>query len=110
MSTRLGEMRLSENGPIVLVETNVSEGSKGFVEVSGLPVRAEKTLKEALASIGPTAEAMLDQIREVKRTPQKVVLEFGVKFSAKGNVVIAGGEAEANCKVTLSWDNPKSDA
>jgi hypothetical protein len=102
-------MRLSENGPIVLVETNVSEGSKGFVEVSGvsgLPVRAEKTLKEALASLGPTAEAMLDQIREVKRTPQKVVLEFGVKFTAKGNVVIAGGEAEANCKVTLSWDNP----
>jgi hypothetical protein len=33
-----------------------------------------------------------------------LVVEFGLKFSAKGNVVVAGATGEATLKVTLTYD------
>jgi hypothetical protein len=108
MSSVLVEMQVVKDGPSILIETTASEGAEGFIEaaaIESLPLRAERTLKQALASLAPTAGALLDQLREMSQQPQKVVVEFGIKFGAKGNLIIAGGDAEANCKVTATWES-----
>ena len=46
---------------------------------------------------------VIAQLRAIPQTPDEVSVEFGVRFGAKGNFYIAGGEAEANFKVALKW-------
>lgn len=36
--------------------------------------------------------------------PAKLEVEFGLAFSAKGNVIVASGEASASLKVKLTYD------
>jgi len=109
MPKALVEIRLSESGPSILVESTTSEGSVGFVDAAadgGLVLKAERYLTDALASLGTMTDAVLQQLSGVVQKPKTAVLEFGIKFGAKGSVIIAGGEAEANCKISLTWEFP----
>jgi Trypsin-co-occurring domain 1 len=61
--------------------------------------RAQETIIEVAKS---TAE-MIDRAGTVAR-PDRVEVEFGLKFTASGGVIIAGIAGEASLAVTLGWD------
>ena len=61
--------------------------------------RAQETIIEVAKS---TAE-MIDRAGTAVR-PDRVEVEFGLKFTASGGVIIAGIAGEASLAVTLGWD------
>jgi hypothetical protein len=109
MPSALVEVEIVKGGPTILVESRVSEGSPAFVDAandSGVIMRAEKTLSEALSHLAPFLNTVLNTLQSAVHLPKTVDVELGIKFGAKGNVIVAGGSAEANCKVTVSWELP----
>jgi hypothetical protein len=61
--------------------------------------RAQETIVEVARS---TAE-MIERAGDAAR-PDRVEVEFGLKFSASGGVIMAGVAGEASLRVTLSYD------
>jgi hypothetical protein len=107
MTSPLLEIKLSEDGPTILVECTASEGSQAYTDAAaadGLVLKAQKTLVDAISAIPSLADALLLRVKSMSVPPKAAVIEFGIKFGAKGNVIIAGGEASANCKITLNWN------
>lgn len=62
----------------------------------------EKSLESSLKSICVFSEIVTEKLKELK--PQKMEVEFGVIFSAEVGAVITSVGAEANLKITLSWE------
>lgn len=99
------------DGQPVYVEAELSESEKSMQRVtrSGKrePVQAESRFVDALASVKPAAQHVLDTFREMN-TPDEIALEFGLKLTAKaGAVFVASAGSEATFKVSLKWTNKK---
>jgi hypothetical protein len=93
-----------EDGNTVLVEVSDDEQRLQRVGRVGTVVRdTAETLEEALRRVKPAVTAVLNQTRDLVTPPDKVKLEFGVKFTAEAGVVIAKAATEANFKLTLEW-------
>jgi Trypsin-co-occurring domain 1 len=69
----------------------------GDVLVSKIP------LDDALGVVRTTAHAVVTQLRDFPRAPDKVEVEFGLQLSSKVGAVIAAGEAQAHLKLKLTW-------
>jgi hypothetical protein len=97
-----------------LVAFPVGAGQTLLVEVDDLSVgnqpvarsvaeRAQDTLETAIAQIKPGVEALMAQLRDLSAKPESVSLEFGIKFTAGADALIAKTSVEGNVKVTLTW-------
>ena len=67
-------------------------------------VLAENKFSEAVNTIRPAAQAVLDAFIELNK-PKEIQLEFGLKFNAKAGAIIASVDSEASFKVLLKWEN-----
>ncbi|MGW5666100.1 CU044_2847 family protein [Streptomyces sp. NPDC003758] len=65
---------------------------------------AGRSLQEVLAPIRPAMQAVVSQLRAGVAPPDKISLEFGIKFSADAGVVVARTATEANFTVTVEWN------
>jgi hypothetical protein len=91
------------------------------IEVEAVPVagteatsgRAAKAAGNVLEAFGRAQEAIIEVARStaqmidragVAARPDRVDVEFGLKFSASGTVIMAGVAGEASLKVTLGYD------
>ena len=97
-----------------LVEFPVGKGQTLLIEVDdpnvgNIPVardtaeRAQETFEHAVAQIKPGVEALMAQLRDLSARPETVSLEFGIKFTAGADALIAKTSVEGNVKVTLAW-------
>jgi Trypsin-co-occurring domain 1 len=59
--------------------------------------------QEAIVEVARSTAVMIDRAGAAAR-PDRVEVEFGLKFSASGGVIMAGIAGEAALKVTLSYD------
>ena len=59
--------------------------------------------QEAIIEVAKSTAQMIEKAGAAAR-PDRVEVEFGLKFSASGGVIMAGVAGEANLKVTLSYD------
>lgn len=85
--------------PVVGTEATSGKVSKAAGSVLDAFGRAQETI---IAVAQSTAD-MIDQSGAVAR-PDGVEVEFGLKFSASGGVIMAGASGEATLKVTLRYD------
>jgi Trypsin-co-occurring domain 1 len=69
----------------------------------GTAERARETFETAIAQIRPGVEALMAQLRDLTARPEQVSLEFGIKFTAGADALIAKTSVEGNVKVTLTW-------
>jgi hypothetical protein len=97
---RLGETE-------VLVETTRLAGT----EPTSRPSRAADSItsafddaQQAILELATKTAATLEHARQRSARPDRLTVEFGLKVSASGNVVVAGASAEATLRVTLSYD------
>jgi hypothetical protein len=60
--------------------------------------------QSAIVEVATSTVAMFEAAAERTARPDALEVEFGLKFSAKGNVIIAGASGEATLKVTLTYD------
>lgn len=94
-----------------------AEPSPADLAEIGLFEKAQDVVKEATTSYAAVASTLRRSTEEVLSTIDAMTaerssggslatatLELGVKITAAGNVVVAKGTAEANLKVTLTWD------
>jgi hypothetical protein len=89
-------------GGKLLVE--VDDPAVGTRPVSRSTVeKAKESFETAVAQVKPGVEALMAQLRNLSRKPDQVSLEFGIKFTAEADALIAKSSLEGNVKVTLSW-------
>lgn len=74
------------------------------------PAKAAEKVREAfgaaqetIVQIAKSTAQMIDRAGAAAR-PDRVDVEFGLKFSASGTVIMAGVAGEASLKVTLGYD------
>jgi Trypsin-co-occurring domain 1 len=59
--------------------------------------------QEAIVGVARSTAELIERAGDTAR-PDRVEVEFGLKFSASGGVIMAGVAGEATLKVTLSYD------
>jgi hypothetical protein len=97
---RVGGVEIEvEAVPVAGTEQTSGRVSKAAGNVADAFGRAQETIIEVARS---TAE-MIDRAGAAAR-PDRVEVEFGLKFSASGGVIMAGVAGEATLKVTLGYD------
>ncbi|MEV0360261.1 CU044_2847 family protein [Nocardia sp. NPDC050697] len=91
-------------GVEVLVETVMVPGSEPTG--TGVAERVGDVFDRARTVITAAASQTADLVRGLgeQAKPDRVELEFGIGFSAKGNIIVAGGSADASLKVKLIYD------
>ncbi len=80
-------------------DTSGSRVSKATGEVTDAFSRAE----DAIVAVARSTAGMIERAGAAAR-PNRFEVEFGLKFSASGGVIMAGVAGEASLKVTLSYD------
>ena len=71
-----------------------------FIEVQ---VHAFGRAQETIIAVAKSTADMIDKAGTAAR-PDGLEVEFGLKFSASGGVIMAGASGEASLKVTLTYD------
>ena len=99
----------SENGDVIMVETEDLGSTNGTtrrgLSSSAVVERAQTSFEEALEKAQPIATGLIGRLRNIADSPDEVQVEFGLTLSANvGVVLVAGGSAGANYKVTLKWN------
>ena len=96
-----------DGGDSIFVETDVDDAEPGYERagIGDIVAKAPEKLRDAFAPVAKTAEIIFEQLKTMHHLPKELSLELAVKFSVRGDVIIAGGEAEANCKLSLKWDD-----
>ena len=90
----------------LLVETVPVAGSEEISRVDEAIGRAGAAFSQAQAAIVEVATsivAVIEATAAKAARPDSLVVEFGLEFSAKGNVIIAGATGGATLKVTLTY-------
>ena len=70
---------------------------------AGSVLEAFGRAQEAIIEVAKSTAEMIEKAGAAAR-PDRVEVEFGLKFSASGTVIMAGVAGEASLKVTLSYD------
>jgi len=94
------------DGGTILVEVDAPDTGGGTVRAGldrSVPERAQLTFDEALRTIRPAAESIIQRLRTLSDPPDQVGVEFGIKLSGSACAIIASARAQANYKVTLGW-------
>jgi hypothetical protein len=99
----MGELIRLRRGKInVFVESSEVE-TPALVEARGVG-RRERDLDKLIGVIDPISESVLNAVRGMgERTPDSFSAEFGLSFTAGGNVFLVKASGEASLKVTLTW-------
>lgn len=101
-------MALTVDGVELWVETTPVAGSeptstrldRAGEAVTGAFDRAQA----AIVAMATATVATIDQLGQRAARPQQVQVKFGLKFTAKGNVIVAEASGEATLEVTLTYN------
>jgi hypothetical protein len=72
-------------------------------KAAGSVLEAFGRAQDAIIEVARSTAQMIDRAGAAAR-PDRVDVEFGLKFSASGTVIMAGVAGEASLKVTLGYD------
>lgn len=75
----------------------VGRGREGDV------IEATQSFEDALSTIAPAAQNILNRLQEGNHTPYEINLEFRLKFHAQAGVVFAAMGSDASFSVQMKW-------
>src|SRR5262245_31670769 len=93
-------------GVELLVETSPVAGTEQTSTLDKAQTAVAEGFDRAQSAIVAVAESTVNTIGQLaKRSvrPDEVQVAFGLKFSAQGNVIVAGAAGEATLEVTLTY-------
>lgn len=93
----------------LLVETVPVAGSEStsrLPDASGRVVDAFDRARDAIVEITSSAADAIQRMGQRAVRPDQVEVEFGLKFSAQGNVIVAGTSGEASLVIKLTYPVP----
>lgn len=95
----------NEGSILVEVDEPQPEGGVAPAARTGeIIFKASRNFEAALGKIKFVAEAIINELHGLSYKPDKAEVEFGVKLNADAGAIIASTGAEANFRVTLTWD------
>jgi len=100
ITVRVGDIEL-EVETVVAAGSEPTSGRSG--RVAGSALEAFSRAQDAIVAVAKSTAAMIGSMAGAAR-PDTVEVEFGLKFSASGTVIMAGVAGEASLKVTLGYD------
>ncbi len=93
-------------GQEILIAVKSSEDQIHAVGLADLPVvKVNATLDDALRRARGVSKSFVAAMKDLPI--DEAELEFGLAFTAKGNIYIAEAEAEASLKITIKLKNLK---
>lgn len=107
MTGRVVPIRIGETE--LLIETTTvggTEPTSRLGEASKCAVDAFMRAQTAIVDIAYTTMQSIERMSELAARPNSLEVEFALKFSAQGNVIVAAGSGEAALKVKLSYGGP----
>jgi hypothetical protein len=95
----------TRDGSVVSVEVEEEEtlGVERVARGERMIAQAASTIEDALGSVKPLIETLLNDMKSLTSSPDSVTVEIGLKLSASLDTIIAKGTGEGNIKLTLSW-------
>jgi hypothetical protein len=87
---------------VVAAGTEATSGGRVSKAAGGV-LDAFSRAEEAIMAVARSTAEMIDRAGAAAR-PDRVEVEFGLKFSVSGGVIMAGAAGEASLKVTLGYD------
>ncbi|MFG3020188.1 CU044_2847 family protein [Streptomyces sp. NPDC048254] len=102
LPVRVGEVEL-------LVETVPVAGSEPTSRLGDAERRVVDSFdhaRDAVVEIAASAAEAVRRLRERAAAPESVEIEFGLKFSAQGSIIVAGTSGEASLVVRMSYRAP----
>jgi len=95
------------SGVDLLVETAVVAGSE---PTAARLDRAQEAVtdafgraRHAIVAIAESTVSTIGELGQAAVRPDEMEVRFGLKFSAQGNVIVAGAAGEATLEVTLTY-------
>ena len=101
MGSRLVEFPVAGGGTLLVEVDDPQIGTRPVAR--GTAEKAKESFEAAVAQVRPGVEALMAQLRDLSPRPEQVGLEFGIKFTAGADALIAKTSVEGNVKVTLTW-------
>jgi hypothetical protein len=74
----------------------------------GLEKKSNAAVDKAMSTIQEMSNRVSSAIDSLQIKPKNVEVEFGIKFDAELDVMVARVGTEASMTVTLKWENEKS--
>ena len=103
---RVGEIEIeAEAVPFPGLDSSSGRVPRSSRHVEDVFDRAQETIVEVARSTARTIERAGNAAR-----PDRLEVEFGLRFSASGGVILAGIAGEASLKVTMTYDASSSAA
>lgn len=97
---RVGDIEIEvEAVPVAGTEATAGRAAKA----AGSVLEAFSRAQDAIIEVAKSTAQMIEKAGAAAR-PDRVEVEFGLKFSASGTVIMAGVAGEASLKVTLGYD------
>ena len=90
-----------------MVATVLPSGSQPTSAAEKLRERSVDALQEAGSTIEAVAKGTVEtasRLTKAALAPASIEVEIGIAFTAKGGVIIAGGEVEASIVIHLTYD------
>jgi Trypsin-co-occurring domain 1 len=101
---RIGDVDLLiETVPVAGDEQTSGRAEEAIERVSAAFDRGQDTIVAIATKLAGTVTEL--GVRSVR--PDHVQVEFGLSFSATGNVIVAGSTVEATLKVSITYDRPE---
>lgn len=94
------------DGIDILVQTTTVAGTEptSTKDATGKIRDAFADANAVIASIAKSTVHTMKSLGQAAQ-PDKFTVEFGISFSTKGNIIIAGVDAGATLKVTLTYES-----
>ena len=90
-------------------ESDSIQKNTAYEQASGInPLKRLANIDEKLSDLKPLASKILHTFSSMENRPEEMIVEFGVKFSAEGNLIITSGTMETNFKISAKWKKANS--
>ncbi|MEU9290996.1 CU044_2847 family protein [Streptomyces sp. NPDC048275] len=107
MTNRLLPVRVGEVELLVeMVPVPGSEPTSRLRDAGRQVVDSFDLARDAVVEIATSTAQAVGRLREQAVRPDQVEVEFGLKFSAQGNVIVAGASGEASLVVRMTYQAP----
>lgn len=103
-------IKYEENGIEILIEqSDEADAGDQMILCGGVEKnvkKAVKSLDESLSKLNYISSKIINNIKDSKasKIPDVVNVEFGIKLGGEADFIVAKGSAEANFKVSLTWN------
>ena len=109
MTSRVATIPIQIDGVDLLLETTVPPGTEQTSRLDRAQTAVADAFdraQDAILAVASSTATTINRLGERAISPNEVQVMFGLKFSAQGNVIVAGASGEATLEVTLTYRPP----